>query len=157
MELSETLMSCKCCGIGRLKTVPVQRWKHASWHQSVSTQIFLLLQHTFSSLDSFSYQQSQPNITGYSDDSSWCPGRFPCLCYYSQINSFRKRIQFILEQSKRIFWKAQNRWATFFAKKKKKKEKKKSPIVIWLVKLQVNTQRRFRKNIKDNITLVLIA
>ena len=37
------------------------------------------------------------------------------------------------------------------------KEKKKSPIVIWLVKLQVNTQRRFRKNIKDNITLVLIA
>ena len=25
MELSETLMSCKNCGIGRLKTVPVRR------------------------------------------------------------------------------------------------------------------------------------
>ena len=29
------------------------------WHQSVYTQIFLLLWHTFTSLDSFSYQQSQ--------------------------------------------------------------------------------------------------
>ena len=27
-------------------------------------------------------------LQGYSDDSSRCPGRFPCLCYYSQINSF---------------------------------------------------------------------
>ena len=34
------------------------------WHQSVYTQIFLLLRDTFSSLDSFSYQQSQSNVTG---------------------------------------------------------------------------------------------
>ena len=75
------------------------------WHQSVYTQIFLLFRHTFSSLDSFSYQQSQSNITGYSDDHSRCPGRSPCLCYYFRINSFWKWIQFILEQSKTICWK----------------------------------------------------
>ena len=85
------------------------------WHQSVYTQILLLVLHTFSSLDAFSYRQSQSNVTGYSDDSSRCPGRFLCLCYYSRINSFRKWIQFILEQRKTICRKAQSRWATFAA------------------------------------------
>ena len=79
------------------------------WHQSVHTQIFLLLRHTFNSLDSFSYQQSQSNFTGCSEDSSRCQGRFPCLCYYYRISLFWKWIQFTLEQSKIICWKTQNR------------------------------------------------
>ena len=83
------------------------------WHQSVYTQIFLRRRHTFSSLDSFSYQQSQSNIAGYDGDSSRWSDCFLCLCYYSQISSFWKWIEFILEQSKAICLKTQNRWATF--------------------------------------------
>ena len=49
------------------------------------------------------------------DDSSRCPGCFPCLCYYSRINSLWKWIQFTLEQSKTTCLKTQNWWATFAA------------------------------------------
>ena len=88
------------------------------WHQSLYTQIFLLRRHTFSSLDSFSYQKSQSNIIQYTHDSSRCPGQLSCLCSCCQINSFWKWIQFIVEQSKAICWKTQNRWAIFSAQKK---------------------------------------
>ena len=106
------------------------------WHQSVYTQIFLLIRHAFSSLDSLSYRQSQSNITGYSDDSSRYPGRFPCLCCYSHINSFWKWIQFILEQTKTICWKTQKHKNT---ESQICRVEKTSLIVIWLVKLQVNS------------------
>ena len=77
------------------KTVGLVAWKlflfgdksTPPWHQSVYTQIFLLLWYTFSSLDAFSYRQSQSNITEYSSDSSWCSGRFPCLCTLESICS----------------------------------------------------------------------
>ena len=66
------------------------------WHHGVYTQIFLLLRHTSSSLDSFSHQQSQ---------SRWQQSKlrsFPVLVYYSRIKSFSKWIQFILEHIKQF-------------------------------------------------------
>ena len=79
------------------------------WHHSVYTQIFLLFRHTFSSLDSFSHQQSQ---------SRW---------QQSKLRSFPVLVlllsnQFILEMNsiyfganKTICCKTQNRWAIYAA------------------------------------------
>ena len=90
----------------------------------MSTQIFLLLQHTFSSLDSFSYQQSQSNITGYSDDS--IDAQVLSRACVTTLKSIRSENEF------NLFWNKVKEFSEkhkidepHFSKKKKKKKKKK--------------------------------
>ena len=140
MELSKTLMNCKSCGIGCLKTVPVRRGKHAPvaskcMHSNFLTDLAYIQLSCFFPIPTISVKHYR-------------------VVEWQQSMLRTIPVHVLLLANKFV-------WNNLLKNTKLMNHiyhvEKTSLIAILLVKLQVNTQRMSRKNIEGNLLLVLIA